>query len=315
MMIRSAATSSVTRALLARGATRRCYHVGRQHVVVLGTMTALPTSESSKKVFTTTKKYNTNFQIQTRNFGSAGFSMAQLKELRALSGAPIVECKKALGETDGDVGKAIDWLREHGAAKASKKVSGRDADEGLVACEVSDDGKLASLVKVSSETDFAGKSPAFVSFVDHVAKATLGATSDENRIIPEDDVKNLEYDSKSVQTALEDAIVAIRENLGIPLAIQISTDDDGLLCSYVHGKVDGGDGIAGSAAAVVEIKPLKDKSIDTTTMKDAGKKLAMHIVAAKPSYLNPESVPSDIVDKEKSILLSQVSHIVSGLLR
>jgi len=209
-----------------------------------------------------------------------------------------VDCKKALGETDGDVDKAMDWLREHGAAKAAKKVSGRDATEGLVACEVSDDGKSASFVKVSSETDFAGKSSAFVDFVTHVAGATLASSTTGS--IPEDAVKGLEFESRSVQTALEEAIVAIRENLGIATATKVTTED-GILCSYVHGKVGGSN--AGSAAALVEIVG----SADEDTMKEAGRKLAMHIVAAKPSYLDSDSVPSDIVEKEKAILLSQLA--------
>jgi elongation factor Ts len=169
---------------------------------------------------------------------------------------------------------------------------------GLVACEVSEDGKSASFVKVSSETDFAGKSSAFVDFVTHVAGATLASST--SGPIPEDAVNDLEFESKSVQTALEEAIVAIRENLGIAAAMKMTTED-GILCSYVHRKVGGSN--AGSAAALVEIVGNADED----TMRDAGKKLAMHIVAAKPSYLDADSVPSDIVEKEKAFLLSQVS--------
>jgi elongation factor Ts len=244
-------------------------------------------------------------QILTRDFLSVparrGFSdvtMSQLKDLRAMSGAPIVDCKNALTETQGDLDQAMDWLRKYGAAKASKKVSGRDADEGLVACTVSEDGKSASLVKVASETDFAGKSPAFVDFVTHVADATL--TSGSTGTLEPEAVLGLESGSKSVQTALEEAIVAIRENLGVTSAMRMTTED-GMLVAYVHGKVDGSN--AGSAAAVVE---LVGEGVDPDTMREAGKRLAMHIVAAKPSYLDPDSVPSDVFEKEKAVLLSQV---------
>lgn len=229
--------------------------------------------------------------------GMADFSMSQLKELRVLSGAPIVECKKALTEVNGDVQEAMDWLRKHGAAKASQKVSGREAVEGLVSCVVSKDGKSAALVKVSSETDFAGKSPAFVDFVTHVAHSTL--ENGKAGSIDSETVLTLESNSKSVQLALEEAIVAIRENLGIPSAVKM-TSDDGIFVPYVHGRANGSN--AGSAAAVVELVGTADDE----TIQEAGKKLAMHIVAAKPSYLNPESVPSDIIEREKEVLQSQV---------
>jgi elongation factor Ts len=251
-----------------------------------------------------------NFVVESKNLvaavvptrrGFADFSMAQLKDLRSLSGAPIVDCKKALTETEGDLDQAMDWLRQHGAAKASQKVSGRDAEEGLVACVVAQDGKSASLVKVSSETDFAGKSPAFVNFVMHVADATL--TADSDSMLEPQSVLALESDSKSVQTALEEAIVAIRENLGVSSAMKLTTDDHGMLVAYVHGKAADGSN-AGSAAAIVEIS---GEGVDPETMRTAGKKLAMHIVAAKPLYLDPESVPSDVIEKEKEILKSQVS--------
>jgi elongation factor Ts len=238
--------------------------------------------------------------VSRRSF--ADFSMSQLKDLRALSGAPIVDCKKALTESEGGLDEAMDWLRQHGAAKAAKKASGREAEEGLVACTVNDDGKSASLVKVSSETDFAGKSPAFVHLVMHVANAALSSGT-PGTLEPEA-VLGMQSGSKSVQMALEEAIVAIRENLGVASAMKLTTED-GMLVSYVHRRVDGGSN-AGSAAAVVEIA---GQGVSPEIMRDAGRKLAMHIVAAKPAYLNPESVPSDIVQKEKEFLQSQVRHL------
>lgn len=231
----------------------------------------------------------------------ASFSMDQLKELRGLSGAPIVDCKKALSDAEGDIDKAMDWLRQHGAAKASSKVQGREAAEGLVSCMVSDDGKTASIVKVSSETDFAGKSSAFVDLCIHVAGATL-STPDEG-VVEESSLMTLENESKAVKTALEEAIVAIRENIGLPFAAKWKAGDNGLLVSYVHGKVDGR--LAGSAAALVEISG--EGGVERSALEEVGKKLAMHIVAAKPEYLSPDDVPIDIVEKEREILQAQVS--------
>lgn len=217
-----------------------------------------------------------------------------------MSGAPIVDCKKALGEAKGNVDEAMDWLRQHGAAKAAQKVSGRDAVEGLVACSVSDDGKSASLVKVSSETDFAGKSQAFVDFVQHVANATL--TSESTGNLNPETLLTLQSNSKSIQTALEEAIVAIRENLGVASALKM-TSSAGTLVAYVHGRVND-NASAGSSAAIVE---LVGADVDPKVIADAGKKLAMHIVAAKPSYLKAGDVPSDVLDKERAILRTQLS--------
>ncbi len=234
--------------------------------------------------------------------------MAQIKELRSASGAPIVDCKKALAECDGDIEQSLDWLRQHGTAKATKKLGDREAEEGLVACAVSDDGKSASIVKVSSETDFAGKSDAFVGLACHVAAATLSSSSSGD--LASDSVLGLEYDSKSVQTVMEEAIVAIRENLGIKKAVKMTTGDDGLLVAYVHGKADGSSD-AGLAAAVVEIAGTGVES-NTELANSVGKKLAMHVVAAKPTYLSSDEIPEDAIEKEKEILKSQVRYAHRG---
>jgi len=231
--------------------------------------------------------------------------MNKLKELRNASGAPIVDCKKALTEMGGDIEKSMDWLRQHGTAKASKKVVDREAEEGLVACALSEDRKSASIVKISSETDFAGKSDAFVGLACHVAGATLGSSS-MGDLDPQSVVLNLEFQSKSVQTALEEAIVSIRENLGVQKAVKMTTGGDGLLVAYVHGKVDGTRD-AGLAAAIVEISGNGIENNPEVAI-DTGKKLAMHIVAAKPAYLNSGCIPTDVIEKEKTIFESQIAN-------
>ena len=243
--------------------------------------------------------------ITRRSFASAA---ASIKELRTLSGAPIVDCKKALAENDGDINQALDWLRQHGVAKATKKLSGREAEEGLIACAISSDNKSASIVKISSETDFAGKSETFVKLATHVAEATLTSDDTDNgvTVLNPESLLSLEHDSKSVQIMLEEAIVAIRENLGIAEAIKMTcTDENSMIVPYVHGKVDANSN-AGSAASIVEISGKCVKE-DPTKAQEIGKKLAMHIVAAKPLYLKPDDVPSDIVEQEKAILETQIA--------
>lgn len=101
---------------------------------------------------------------------STATTMDLIKDLRARSGAPIVDCQKALKHSNGDIDGAVDWLREHGAAKASLKVQGRETVEGLIGINISPDGKVAAMVKVASETDFAGRSAMFVKLVKDVAE-------------------------------------------------------------------------------------------------------------------------------------------------
>lgn len=234
----------------------------------------------------------------TRSFGT--LSMDLLKELRARSGAPIVDCKKALQNvSNNDLNAAMDWLREHGAAKASSKVEGRETTEGLVALGISDDCRSATLVKVASETDFAGRSAKFLELVLNVADTALEA----NGTVSEESILSSSRDGKTVKDRLDEAIVAIRENISVTNAVKVECEKAGMIVvGYVHNRV--GQSMAGTAAAVVELAPLNDK-VSVETMQSVGKKLAMHIVAARPQYLTPDSVPSDVLEREKDILMKQ----------
>lgn len=229
--------------------------------------------------------------------------MELIKDLRSQSGAPISECKKAL-EASSSLENAMDWLRQHGAAKAASKAQGRDASEGLIGLRISDDGSSAALVKISSETDFASRSAAFVSLVTHAANAALGQSNIQGTI-KDETLLSSEYDSKSVKQALDEAIVAIRENLGVTNAVRLSSEERGLFVGYVHGRADGSK-VAGTAAAIVHVVPKDGKEVSSDVLEDAGKKLAMHVVAAKPLYLAPDDVPADVLQKERDILTQQV---------
>jgi len=240
--------------------------------------------------------------------GDGGFSMELLKSLRSQSGAPIVDCKKALQHADNDIPAALRWLREHGAAKASSKLQGREASEGLVGLTVSDDGKSACLVKLASETDFAGRSSMCVDLVLTVAEA---ASSSSNVVgqLEGDAVLNtkcIRADGKTIKDLLDEAIVAIRENLSLPTVIRLEAKAaaGGILVGYVHNRVDSSR-TAGTAAAVVEVAPLEGKDVPTNILLATGKKLAMHVVAARPQYLRPDDVPANEVKKEKEILTKQ----------
>lgn len=232
-------------------------------------------------------------------------TMELIKDLRSTSGAPIVDCKKALANTNNDLKAALDWLREHGAAKVTSKVGDREAKEGLIGLSVDPNNQCASLVQVSSETDFAGRSDTFVNLVTYCANAAL---ANPNTTVTTSDLLEAEYKSKKVQDVINDAIVSIRENVAIQSIKSMTCSiENGVLVGYVHGKVLPTSN-AGTAAAIVELAPTSSSTgnVSKDVLLDVGKKLAMHVVAAKPQYLNPESVPEDVIENEKQILRKQV---------
>jgi len=288
----------------------------------------------------------TNLYTPTSNYYSTTIptqsqqpSTAQLvKQLREATGAPMMECKKALGdsEVNNDIELAKEWLRKHGTAKASSKVAGREANEGMIGISITKqtnpvEGLLpvASLVKVSSETDFASRSEIFSTFVQDVATCASNFPSGLLSGSGIDDIPNFlsssvkhvedintledlqaldnEESDKTLADLQNDAILAIRENIAVDsidiirAALPTST-----LGGYVHGKPTS-DVSCGSAASIVRLEVVDEsKAKPREVQEETAKKLAMHIVAAKPTYLNPSSVPSDILAKEKEVLMENM---------
>jgi elongation factor Ts len=219
----------------------------------------------------------------------------------------MMECKKALSSSDGDLAKAMEWLRKHGTQKASAKVTGREAPEGLVGIRVEKDA--ASLVKVASETDFASRSETFSGFVQEVADAVVVSSAEPDNDGHLTDVSmflsTAKNDSgKSLSECLNDVILSIRENIQVDSISLMKASPNSVLGGYVHNRIAGTN--CGSAAAIVELQSTNEKGFENAD--ETAKKLAMHIVAARPLYLNPESVPTDMVDKEKDILMAKVCH-------
>ena len=206
-----------------------------------------------------------------------------VKELREKTGAGMMDCKKVLTETNGDMEKAIELLRERGIAKAAKK-SGRVAAEGLVEAYVSEDGKIGAVVEVNSETDFVAKNEEFKNFVMNVEKQVVEknpATVEE--LLAQD---SIEVPGKTVNEVLVDKIATIGENMNIRRFERF--ESEGLVEKYIHGD--------GKIAVLVNMK-----SGDSTVAKD----VCMQIAAARPEYLNEASVPEDRLNKEKEILKAQ----------
>ena len=208
---------------------------------------------------------------------------AQVKELREKTGAGMMDCKKVLTETDGDLEKASELLRERGIAKAAKK-SGRVAAEGLVEAYISEDGKVGAIVEVNSETDFVGKNEEFKAFVMDVAKQVV-----KNNPATVEDLlaeSSIAEEGKTVQEVLVGKIATIGENLSIRRFVRF--ESEGLVAKYIHGD--------GKIAVLVNVK-----NGDNVLAKD----ICMQIAAARPEYVSREQVPAERLEKEKEILKAQ----------
>ena len=206
-----------------------------------------------------------------------------VKELREKTGAGMMDCKKVLTETDGDMEKAIELLRERGIAKAAKK-SGRVAAEGLVEAYISEDGKVGAIVEVNSETDFVAKNDEFKTFVMNVAKQVV-----EKNPKDVEDLLNqpaIFEEGKTVNEALIGKIATIGENLSIRRFARF--ESKGLLEKYIHGD--------GKIAVLINM---------TKGDKETAKDLCMQIAAARPEFVRREEVPQERVDKEMEILKAQ----------
>ena len=206
-----------------------------------------------------------------------------VKELREKTGAGMMDCKKVLTETDGDLEKATELLRERGIAKAAKK-SGRVAAEGIVEAYISEDGKVGAIVEVNSETDFVGKNEEFRTFVMNVAKQVVEKNpADVESLLAQD---SIEEPGKTVQEVLVGKIATIGENLNIRRFARFASE--GLVEKYIHGD--------GKIAVLINMKKGS---------KEVAKDVCMQIAAARPEYLNEESVPAERIEKEKEILKIQ----------
>ena len=208
---------------------------------------------------------------------------SQVKDLREKTGAGMMDCKKVLTETDGDMEKAIELLRERGIAKAAKK-SGRVAAEGLVEAYVSEDGKVGAIVEVNAETDFVAKNEEFKTFVANVAKQVAEKNpKDVEELLAQD---SIEEPGKTVNEVLIEKIATIGENMNIRRFARF--ESEGLVEKYIHGD--------GKIAVLVSMK---------SGDKEVAKDVCMQIAAARPEYLNEASVPAERLEKEKEILKAQ----------
>lgn len=209
---------------------------------------------------------------------------AVVKELREKTGAGMMDCKKVLTETDGDIEKAIELLRERGMAKAAKK-SDRIAAEGIVTAYVTEDGKVGSVVEVNSETDFVGSNEEFRSFALNIAEQIAKeAPKTVEELLNQ---KSMQDTGRTVEEVLTEKIATIGEKITIRRFERFETSN-GLVEKYIHGD--------GKIGVLVEIE---------NGNSELAKDICMQIAAAKPEYLDRPSVPAERIEKEMEILKVQ----------
>ena len=217
---------------------------------------------------------------------------AMVKELREMSGAGMMDCKKALTATEGDMDKALEFLREKGLATAQKKAS-RIAAEGIVMLKVAENGKKAVAVEVNAETDFVAKNEKFQGYVAQVAEQALDTTAaDIDAFLAE----TWKFDTtKTVNEALAGQIAVIGENMKIRRFQQVA-EENGFVASYTH--------MGGKIGVLVDV----ETDVVNDAVEEMAKNLAMQITAMKPQYTDRSEVSADYIAHEEEILLAQIKN-------
>ena len=220
----------------------------------------------------------------------AEITASLVKELREKTGAGMMDCKKALNETQGDLEGAVDWLRKKGLAAAAKK-SGRVAAEGLVA--VATAGTKGAVVEVNAETDFVARNDKFQAFAAKAAELALTTAGDVETL------KAATYPgtSHTAQDELTSLIATVGENMNLRRAVTLSVPA-GVVVSYVHSAIAPGLGKIGVLVAL-------ESTGDTAKLADLGKQIAMHIAAARPDALDIADVDSSSLERERNVLAEQ----------
>lgn len=210
-----------------------------------------------------------------------------VKELREKTGAGMMDCKKALGETQGDLEKAVDWLRTKGLSAAAKK-AGRVAAEGLVGVVAS--GNRGAVVEVNAETDFVGRNETFQKFVAATARIALESGSDMSKIV----AAPFPGTGRDVQGELTNLIATIGENMSLRRAAALSVSD-GIVAAYMHNAVAPDLGKIGVLVAL-------ESGGDKTKLAAIAKQLAMHVAAANPQSLTVADLDKALIERERAVL-------------
>lgn len=219
----------------------------------------------------------------------SNISASLVKELRDKTGAGMMDCKNALNENNGDIESSIDWLRTKGLAKAAKK-SGRVASEGLIAVSSSDD--FSAIIEVNSETDFVARNDIFQNVASTISSLGLMSSSI-------DDLKEQNIDEKdmNVESYITEMISSIGENINLRRMTRFDSSNSNV-STYIHGQVNEG---LGKIGVMVNLKSDAEKE----ALSELGKKIAMHIAATNPLSVSIEDIPSDVLERERNILIEE----------
>ena len=216
------------------------------------------------------------------------YTALDVKELREKTGVGMMDCKKALEASDGDMDKAIEFLREKGLAAATKK-AGRIAAEGVVLAYTDEEKAISVLVEVNAETDFVAKNEVFQNFVLQVAKTVAYENpADVDALLN----TKLYGDERTVQENLQDKILAIGENMKVRRFERV----EGVAVSYIHGRARG----------VLVTFDTDAETANKDEFKTMGKDVAMQVAALNPTYLDPDSIPAEVIEREKEIEIAQM---------
>ena len=222
----------------------------------------------------------------------AAVTAKMVKDLREMTGAGMMDCKKALSATDGDMDKAVEFLREKGLAGAEKK-AGRIAAEGIVDTAMTADEKKAVIVEVNAETDFVAKNAKFQAYVAQVAAQALTTTAADMDAFM--DEKWAADESLTVKEALSSQISIIGENMSIRRFKQV-TEENGFVASYIHG--------GGRIGVLLDVQT----DVVNDAVKEMAKNVCMQVAALNPKYTSRNEVSADFIEHEKSILMAQIQN-------
>ena len=222
----------------------------------------------------------------------AKITAAMVKELRVMTDSPMMECKKALVEAEGDLEKAVDVLRTMGLAKAVKR-AGRDTNEGTIAAFVTEDGKAGTLLELTCETDFVGSNAKFTGFATDLAEVVTNLSPA--------DVEGLlacEMNGNTVDDELKEMIHVIGENMKVQRFDRVAVEEGGLV-AYIHHN--------GKLGALVQFAFNKPETFQNEEFKAFAHDVAMQVVASAPAGATREDVPADVVEHEKEIYRAQAA--------
>ncbi len=222
----------------------------------------------------------------------AQITAAMVKQLREMTDSPMMECKKALVEADGDMDAAVDVLRKNGLAKAAKK-AGRETNEGAVAAFISEDGKTGALVELSCETDFVASNPKFTGFAAELAKVVAAVKPADAEAL-----MAAPMNGDTVEGELTELIHVMGENMKIA-RFNLRTVEAGALSSYIH--------MGGKIGVMVEFSFEKPETFASDEFKTFAHDVAMQVAATSPICARREDVPADVVEHEKSIYMAQAA--------